>query len=151
MYFLCLWLPFLKVEEVCSFRGAAGSIGNPVNDQSCSFRNAKIKYLNSGGSISLSRDPAFSGQGVLLEDGSFIVFNYGTYFTNNDSLYFIFDTNGLNKAPNTYGRDIFVVGLTSDGLRFSDYDDSFEDCTMEHESYGTGCVSRLIKEGKMDY
>lgn len=65
------------------------------------------------------------------------------------------DING-SQGPNILGRDLFYMGLYSDGKvgdNYSgyDYDWALEAC-QEAGTYGVGCLTRIMDDGwKMDY
>lgn len=65
------------------------------------------------------------------------------------------DVNGA-QGPNIVGRDLFYMGLYSDGKvgdSYSgyDYDWALESCQTE-SGYGVGCLTRIMDDGwKMDY
>jgi len=57
---------------------------------------------------------------------------------------FFYDVNG-NKKPNTFGKDIFIYGMSIDGV----YPAMDDDCNKN--SHGFGCASYIIKNDNMNY
>ena len=113
----------------------------------------------------------------ILKDNTFIAIT--PYPTNNSKIDFQVDTNGINKGPNTLGRDIFnfavyrvggVDRLVPYGLydintnpanpRLRDKEEIINGQEFDYTCYvdrenavalGTGCAARLVLEGKMNY
>ena len=65
------------------------------------------------------------------------------------------DVNGA-QGPNIVGRDLFYMGLYSDGKVAESYtgrntDSAMKSC-QENTTYGVGCLSKIMNDGwKMDY
>lgn len=104
---------------------------------------------------------------ILLADGSLLI-GIGVFKNEKYAAEIAIDLNG-RKKPNTYGRDVFLFIVTSDGhlvpkgsqkhvniVKRQDYDFYWktnpERCSNSSESSGAGCAGRIIEEGwKMNY
>jgi prepilin-type N-terminal cleavage/methylation domain-containing protein len=139
--------------------------------QGC-WANVMSKYLY--GTDAKNWDLYTSGGKGILQDGSSICLEAGSNCSSNVSsnnsgpLYntmcaeVCIDVNGI-KAPNQSGRDIFCWYILQNGTVYpvGSLDDVRRGCdpTSSDVSYGTngspgrgtGCTSRVIKEGKIDY
>ena len=96
---------------------AASCKGNP---DACVSANTPIRYLNGeliGENASLH---GFAGAypSVLLQDGSLVVYNHG-------DAYVAVDTNG-GKAPNTFGRDLFLFEVKPVRLRSDSQEETWK-------------------------
>ena len=88
---------------------------------------------------------------VIIIDNSYLIFantkNHCTGsiggYTNSCAQIF-FDING-NNLPNAFGKDIFAVTLTSEGLK----PNKSNDCTKFNP--GNGCLNYIIKNNNMNY
>ena len=116
--------------------------------------NVRYKYLKGG-----THGDSFNTAGrykLILADGTQVLFigpypkcNY--YYTpsgTKDSCEEIYvDING-EKAPNTFGRDVFLFELKENGLYPAGCDDETQ---CGSTSYGIGCACKVLREGAMNY
>ena len=89
----------------------------------------------------------------ILSDGSVMYFRiaYGGKCSSSEGnvdskacALFFYDVNGT-KAPNTYGRDVFVYVMATDGIY------PFLNNSCRKSSSGESCVEDIIKHGNMKY
>ncbi len=131
-------LPYLKSPKVCD--SASDCL---VTD----YKNLEGTDLSSMFTEIIGANPFI----VQLADGTTIVQVPGDNVLG-------FDVNG-KKAPNIFGRDLFIVYLTDDQIKDEKkadylgkpiYLESPNDC-LEQKGKAVGCAARLLKEGKMNY
>jgi hypothetical protein len=102
------------------------------------------------GSNTVDYDQNVNYYKIILADGSYMWFrgaysssaSEGGYSNAYGSIFY--DING-KKAPNTYGKDIFVFVI----LKSNIMPDKSNNCRID--SYGEGCASYVILNGNMNY
>jgi len=157
----------LKVRRIC----AAGAVINtaPTPDEGLCWNASTLKL--SGGAAVESFDANTNYQGVLLADGSFLLFNITNtacdgagvslnlpYASDPNHLCgsIVTDVNGF-KGPNQFGRDIFMLLLGPNGLSLGGdinniYNSQAVECSAAQAAKnGYGCAAKVIGDGKMLY
>ena len=97
------------------------------------------------------------GYVVTLNSGATIATRF---FASEQPLILFIDING-KKAPNTYGRDVFLISVNFAGdiaETFSGYPNHTDEWPnnpercLNNEQYNSGCFSKIVNDGwKMDY
>lgn len=133
-----------------------------ANDN-CGGYKEKIKYL-SGKNASDYMNTNYYYK-LMLADGTFLWFRgipnatqvgeemvgngycrYTEGETKNICASIFFDVNGPRK-PNTIGKDVFYVHITTKGIE----PDRRNDCILDSRSEGRGCISHVLRNDDMKY
>ena len=167
---------YLKIGKGCAW-------DDPDNFYDCVSDEAEFKFLSDpdgAGGFSAVENPDGAPLDVvyILQDGTYIAF-FAQSPIIRDSLDFIVDTNGVEKGPNTMGRDVFLFSVVKVNnvdrlVPFGIYDCGNYDCNANENppliskediiisdecnpniavghSTGSTCGARLLVEGKMNY
>jgi len=131
--------PYLKIIKDCGFEAGC-------------FPNSFYKNLNGTDSVNFITR-ASKNYMVILNDGSAISFMLerieyvDTPITQLGIIYY--DINGP-KPPNTFGKDIFQVHITPEGIKLPDYMKMSQKMERCYET-GYSCMGWVIKYGNLDY
>ncbi|MDD3150773.1 MAG: prepilin-type N-terminal cleavage/methylation domain-containing protein [Candidatus Gastranaerophilales bacterium] len=146
----------LNIVKDCSGTSTYGGTGTGVSAEGCWHSGGDWYYLK-GSVLSNSK----TNPGLILNNGSLIYFSMGKSYCNGDLSSnggdftncgnFRIDVNGFKK-PNTYGKDIFVVSITSNALipyGARGYFDPATSCiegSTATTNYGYGCSAKYLYE-----
>lgn len=126
-------------STVESFAPNTGYVGAVLSDKSFLLVNITNTTCNG---VGVSIDNKYAS--AILSEQSHLCGNI------------VVDTNGF-EGPNTFGRDIFMFLLGSDGIHrggdeFTLYNDLAVNCNIANTTHnGYGCADKVINEGEMSY
>ncbi|MDD3151029.1 MAG: prepilin-type N-terminal cleavage/methylation domain-containing protein [Candidatus Gastranaerophilales bacterium] len=146
----------LNIIKDCSGTSTYGGTGTGASAEGCWHSGANSWYKLNG--IGLN---SYSYPGLIINNGSLMYFylnrsdcnfdlsTYGANYTRCGFL--IIDINGFKK-PNIYGKDIFMVNITSNALvpagarGFYDLSTTCIEGSTAIDNTGTGCAAKYLYE-----
>jgi len=128
--------PYLKISKECGF------------EKGCFSESGYKKFNNNYAVNFINREDSLKNYMVNLADGSSIAFLMRS--TNKSQGVIYFDTNG-EKAPNTFGRDLFQFSVTPKKVMPSGIEDYGDEYMNNCYSYGYSCTTWVLTYKNMDY
>ena len=131
--------PYLNLKKDCGTKACQG------------YKQITLKDLNGNNRGSAGQyDSNSKYYKIILSDSTNIWLRSEEKFCKTDSslpkqcFVIWFDING-SEEPNTFGRDIYVIVATADGINLINQ----SLCTLQ--THGWGCLSYILQNNNMDY